>query len=47
MKAEGERETRKKERMEKEMKELKNLLEARQLEIKQKQALVSGADEQV
>mmetsp|Transcript_23941 Transcript_23941/g.66472 ORF Transcript_23941/g.66472 Transcript_23941/m.66472 type:complete len:870 (+) Transcript_23941:229-2838(+) len=47
MKAEGERETRKKERMEKEMKELKNLLEARQLEIKQKQALVAGADEQV
>lgn len=47
MKAEAERETRKKERMEKEMKELKLALEARQLEIKQKQAMVASADEQL
>eukprot|EP00951_Prasinocladus_malaysianus_P039952 scaffold453343_cov56-Prasinocladus_malaysianus.AAC.1 len=47
MKAEGEREVRKKERVEKEMKELKSALETRQLEIKQKQSLVAAADEQV
>ena len=47
MKAESEREVRKKERMEKEMKELKSALEARQLEIKHKQSLVSSAEEQV
>lgn len=37
-KAEAEREARKKERMEKEMKELKQSLETRQFELKQKQA---------
>jgi chromosome segregation ATPase len=47
MKAEGEREVRKKERMEKEMKDVKSALEERQMEIKQKVALVAGADEQV
>lgn len=39
-KSEAEREARKKERMEKEMKELKQSLESRQFEIKQKQAQV-------
>eukprot|EP00873_Tetraselmis_striata_P013169 jgi/Tetstr1/433433/TSEL_022707.t1 len=47
MKAEGEREVRKKERMEKEMKDIKAALEERQMEIKQKVALVAAADEQV
>lgn len=41
-KSEAEREARKKERMEKEMKELKQSLESRQFEIKQKQAQVLG-----
>uniref|UniRef100_A0A061SN17 Flagellar associated protein n=1 Tax=Tetraselmis sp. GSL018 TaxID=582737 RepID=A0A061SN17_9CHLO len=47
MKAEGERETRKKQRMEKEMKELKSALEARQHEIKEKQTEVSAAEDQI
>eukprot|EP00899_Mesostigma_viride_P002905 jgi/Mesvir1/12615/Mv16076-RA.1 len=46
-KMEGEREMRKKERMEKEMKELKMALEHRQLDIKQKQSLVVNGQEQI
>lgn len=41
-KSEAERESRKKERMEKEMKELKQSIEQRQLELKEKQKHVSA-----
>lgn len=46
-KAEGERELRKKERMEKEMKELKATLEQRTQEIKMKQSLVAQGEDQI
>eukprot|EP00898_Chlorokybus_atmophyticus_P000353 jgi/Chlat1/1318/Chrsp118S01746 len=46
-KADAEREQRKKERMEKEMKELRGGLEARQAEIRSKQALVAQGQEQL
>ncbi|KAJ7531789.1 hypothetical protein O6H91_14G058500 [Diphasiastrum complanatum] len=46
-KAEGEREVKKKERMEKEIKDLKASVEAKQNEIKLKQAAVTEAQEQV
>ena len=43
-KAEGDRERRKKEKLDKELKELKNALEMRQLEIKQKEDIVKQSD---
>ena len=46
-KAEGERELRKKERMEKEMLELKRTLDNRTYEIKQKQALIAQGEDQI
>jgi chromosome segregation ATPase len=46
-KAEGERELRKKERMEKEMLELKRTLDNRTYEIKQKQTLVAQGEDQI